>query len=96
MDRGKKVDRHATPEEVIFIFDKVLEDWKTIKIYNVMKQTMKETKVTKKDVENIATGNVKVNSYEVCKEKFQEYEEKRSKVYEKIQSEKKLKEEKKE
>jgi hypothetical protein len=80
----EKVERRTTPEEVLYIFDKVLEGWKTIKIYNVMKQERKETQVTKKDVECIATGNVKIYKHEMNQEGYQLYEEKRKQVYDKL------------
>ncbi len=79
-----KVERRATPDEVLYIFDKVLEGWKTIKIYNVMKQERSETKVTKKDVESIATGNVKIHKHEMNEEDYKKYEEKRKEVYKKL------------
>ena len=41
-------NRKATPEEIIYIFKRVLEEWRTIKIYNIMIQNNKSTKLTKK------------------------------------------------
>ena len=52
--------RDITGEEVIFIFEKVLEKWPTIKIFNTIIQTNPLSGVTKKKVEVIATGNCKV------------------------------------
>jgi hypothetical protein len=40
-------NRKATPEEIIYIFERVLEGWRTIKIYNIMIQNNKSTKITK-------------------------------------------------
>ena len=40
--------RVVTGEEVIFIFEKVLEGWKTIRIYNTIIQSTPESGVTKK------------------------------------------------
>ncbi len=73
--------RRATVDEVLFIFEKVLEDWKPIKIYNVLIQINPQSKVIKEDVENIVTGNCKVFDFETTPEKFQLYNELRQKVY---------------
>ena len=73
--------RRATVDEVLFIFEKVLEDWKPIKIYNVLIQNNPQSKVIKEDVENIYTGNCKVFDFETTSEKFQLYNELRQKVY---------------
>ena len=40
--------RVVNGEEVIFIFEKVLEGWKTIRIYNTIIQSTPESGVTKK------------------------------------------------
>ena len=56
----KKDRRGATAEEVIYIFEKVLEGWKTIRIYNTIIQNNPSSIVDKKNVENISTGNSKV------------------------------------
>ncbi len=73
--------RRATVDEVIFIFEKVLEDWKSIKIFNLIIQNNPETKIIKEDVENIFTGNCKVFDFETNPEKFQYYNQLREKVY---------------
>jgi hypothetical protein len=78
----KKNRRGATAEEVIYIFEKILEGWKTIKIYNTMIQKNRESNVSKKNVENISTGNSKVYEKELEPERFQYYKELREKVYE--------------
>jgi 3-dehydroquinate synthase class II len=75
--------RNATAEEVIFIFEKVLEDWKTIRIFNTIVQNNPKSELLKKNVENISTGNCKVNRSELCEERFNYYNELRGKVYEK-------------
>lgn len=75
-------NRKATPEEIIYIFERVLEGWRTIKIYNVMIQNNKSTKITKKIVENISTGNVKIHPFELPKEEYDKYLILREKVYE--------------
>lgn len=78
----KKTDkRHANAEEVIFIFEKILEGWKTIKIYNTIIQNNPNSLVNKKNVENISTGNSKVYESELCTEKYKYYLELRQKVY---------------
>ena len=78
----KKDRRHATPEEVIYIFEKILEGWKTIRIYNTIIQTNPASKVQKKYVETISTGNCKVYQNELDEEKYKYYLELREKVYE--------------
>ena len=78
----KKDRRSATAEEVIYIFEKILEGWKTIRIYNTIIQLNPKSDVQKKNVENISTGNSKVYTNELSEERFQYYNELREKVYE--------------
>lgn len=78
----KRTDkRDITSEEVIFIFEKVLEGWPTIRIFNRIKQTTPASAATKKKVEVIATGNCKVFENELEPVRFQHYLELRTKVY---------------
>jgi hypothetical protein len=78
----KRTDkRDITGEEVIFIFEKVLEGWPTIRIFNTIKQTIPASAVTKKKVEVIATGNCKVFENELETTRYQHYLELRQKVY---------------
>jgi hypothetical protein len=78
----KKTDRrHATAEEVIYIFEKVIEGWKTIRIYNTIIQNNPKSLVLKKNVENISTGNSKVYQTELSPERFAYYTSLREKVY---------------
>ena len=77
----KKDRRHATPDEVIYIFEKILEGWKTIRIYNTIIQTNPTSNVQKKYVETISTGNCKVYENEADEEKYKYYLELREKVY---------------
>ena len=74
--------RSITGEEVIFIFEKVLEGWKTIKIFNTLIQSNPESSADKKIVESVATGNCKVYPNELTEEKYAYYLELREKVYE--------------
>jgi len=79
----KRTDkRSVTGDEVIFIFEKVLEDWKTIKIFNTIIQTNPCSLINKKKVETISTGNCKVYPTELSAEKFSYYLSLREKVYE--------------
>jgi hypothetical protein len=73
--------RDITGEEVIFIFEKVLEQWPTIKIFNTLIQTNPSSGVIKKKVEVIATGNCKVFENELEPIRYQHYLELREKVY---------------
>ena len=74
--------RKATGEEVVYIFKKILEGWKTIRIYNTIIQENPNSDIDKKWVEKIATGNCKVYENELSRELFQQYLELREKVYE--------------
>ena len=82
-EKKRSTKRGITGEEVIYIFEKVLEGWKTIKIYNTMIQQDPNSGVDKKKVEVIATGNSKVFDSELPIERYQHYLELREKVYEK-------------
>jgi hypothetical protein len=77
----KKDRRGASSEEVIYIFEKILEGWKTIRIYNTIIQNNPASNVDKKNVENISTGNSKVYESELEKDRFAYYTELREKVY---------------
>ena len=77
--RTKK--RHVTAEEVIYIFEKVLENWKTIRIYNTIIQNNPNSGVVKPVVEKIATGNCKLFPHELSKERYEYYIQLRVRVY---------------
>lgn len=77
----KKDRRSATAEEVIFIFEKILEGWRTIRIYNTIIQLNPKSDVKKNNVENISTGNSKVYQNELSEDRFKYYNELREKVY---------------
>ena len=81
-ENKKTCKRSITGEEVIFIFEKVLEGWKTIRIYNTIIQNNPDTLIDKKKTEAIATGNCKVYESELSKEKYDYYMNLRNKVYE--------------
>jgi hypothetical protein len=72
--------RVVNGEEVIFIFEKVLEGWKTIRIYNTIIQSTPESGVTKKKVESISTGNCKIYKSELTDERYLYYLSLREKV----------------
>ena len=80
-EKKRTLKRSITGEEVIFIFEKVLEGWKTIKIYNNIIQNNPNSKVNKKKVDVISSGNCKVYDSELSKERFDYYKELREKVY---------------
>jgi len=78
----KRTDKRSIEaEEVIFIFEKVLEEWRTIKIFNTMIQQNPSSLVDKKKVETIATGNCKVYPNELSEERHKYYCNLREKVY---------------
>ena len=74
-EKKRTTKRSITGEEVIFIFEKVLEGWKTIKIYNTIIQNDPNSDVDKKKVETISSGNCKVSEAELSKERFDYYKE---------------------
>jgi hypothetical protein len=74
--------RSITGEEVIFIFEKFIEGWTTIRIYNTIIQNDKSSFVDKKKVETIVSGNCKVYENELSTEKYKYYLELREKIYE--------------
>ena len=74
--------RSVTGDEVIFIFEKILEGWKTIKIFNTIIQTNPSSLINKKQIEIISTGNCKVNPSELSTEKYSYYLSLREKIYE--------------
>jgi hypothetical protein len=78
----RSTKRHATGEEVIYIFEKLLEGWKTIRIYNTLIQANPASNIDKKKVEVISTGNCKVFEKELEPDRFKYYLELREKVYE--------------
>lgn len=78
----KRTDKRSiTGEEVIFIFEKVLEGWKTIRIYNTIIQSNPNSVVDKKLTETISTGNCKVYPSELSEDRFKYYMDLREKVY---------------
>lgn len=81
-EEKRKSKRNISGEEVIFIFEKVLEGWKTIKIYNTLIQNDPSSTINKKQTELISTGNCKIYQSELPKERFNYYNELREKVYE--------------
>jgi hypothetical protein len=80
-EKKKTSKRNATAEEIIYIFEKILEGWKTIRIYNTIIQNNPNSEILKKNVENISTGNSKVYESELSPERFLLYTELRNKVY---------------
>jgi hypothetical protein len=74
--------RSITGEEVIYIFEKVLEGWKTIRIYNTLIQNNPNSGIDKKRTESISTGNCKVYESELSKERYEYYTVLRQRVYE--------------
>ena len=78
----KRTDKRSiTGDEVIYIFEKFIEGWTTIKIYNTIIQSNPNSAVNKKKVETIVSGNCKVYETELSSEKFKYYLELREKVY---------------
>ena len=76
------IKRKIDANEVIFIFEKLLEGWKTIRIYNTIKQTNSSSQITKKQVENISTGNIKIYDDELEQDRFLYYQNLRKQIYE--------------
>jgi hypothetical protein len=80
-EKKRTTKRGINGEEVIFIFEKILEGWKTIKIYNTMIQQNPQSGIDKKKVEVISTGNSKVFETELPPDLYKYYLELREKVY---------------
>ena len=81
-EKKKTMKHNATGEEVIYIFEKILEDWKTIRIFNTIIQQNPQSNIDKKWVEQIASGNCKVYLKELAsEERYNYYLELRERVY---------------
>jgi hypothetical protein len=80
-EKKRTTKRDITGEEVIFIFEKVLEGWKTIRIYNTLIQQNPNSQIDKKKTEIISTGNCKVYENELQKERYEYYVSLRDKLY---------------
>jgi hypothetical protein len=81
-EKKRKIKRNINAEEVIFIFEKVLEGWKTIRIYNALIQNNPNSRLDKSKIETIASGNCKVYEDELTLERYNYYLSLREKVYE--------------
>jgi len=81
-EKKRTLKRKANADEVIFIFEKILEGWKTIRIYNTIIQQTPGSDIDKKWVEKIATGNSKVYESELSTERYVYYTTLREQVYE--------------
>lgn len=81
-EKKRSEKRSITGEEVIFIFEKFIEGWATIRIYNTIIQNDQNSGVDKKKVETIVSGNCKVYESELSIEKYKYYLELREKIYE--------------
>jgi hypothetical protein len=77
----RTVKRNITGEEVIFVFEKVLEGWKTIKIYNTLIQNNPNSQINKKQTEQISTGNCKVYETELSPDRYEYYISLREQIY---------------
>ena len=73
--------RNSNAEEVIYIFEKILEGWLTIRIFNTIIQNNPNSQIDKKKTEEIATGNCKIYPNELSKERYDYYLVLREKVY---------------
>ncbi len=80
-EKKQTAKRAITADEVIFIFEKTLEGWKTIKIYNTIIQTNQSSNIDKKLTERVASGNCKVYEKELSKERYEYYLNLREKIY---------------
>jgi lipoate-protein ligase A len=73
--------RDVSADEVIFIFEKLLDGWSTIRIYNIIIQQNPYSKIDKKKVEKISTGNCKIYKTELTSERYEYYLNLREKIY---------------
>lgn len=82
-EKKRQMKRNITGEEVIFIFEKVLEDWQTIRIYNTAIQNNPNSGLDKSKTETISSGNCKVYEDELPPDRYNYYLHLREKVYQK-------------
>lgn len=80
-EHKRTLKRDITAEEVIFIFEKVLEGWTTIRIYNTIIQNNPNSAISKKKTEVISTGNCKIYENELPKERYEYYIHLRTQIY---------------
>lgn len=80
-EKKRTMKRNITGEEVIYIFEKVLEGWSTIRIYNTIIQNNNSSFIDKKKTEMIATGNCKVYDYELPIDRYNYYLSLRERIY---------------
>jgi hypothetical protein len=80
-EKKNTTKRNTNAEEVIYIFEKVLEGWKTIRIYNTIIQNNPNSQINKKKTEEIASGNCKIYPTELPKERYEYYLVLRENVY---------------
>lgn len=81
-EQKRTLKRDVTADEVLFIFEKVLEGWTTIRIYNKIIQNNPSSNISKKKTEVISTGNCKIYENELNKERYEYYLDLRKKVCE--------------
>jgi hypothetical protein len=67
--------RNATPQNIIYIFERTLAGEKPIQIYNAIRRNEPANTITKEVVSVISSGNVKVFPYELSKEEYATYAE---------------------
>ena len=80
-EKKRTEKRSITGEEVIFIFEKFIEGWATIKIYNTIIQNDKNSAINKKKVETIVSGNCKVYETELSPDRYEYYTSLREQIY---------------
>jgi len=80
-EKKRTEKRDISGEDVIFLFEKVLEGWKTIQIYNALLRAHPGENISKTMVEKYASGNCKVYESELEKERYETYLLLREKVY---------------
>ncbi len=80
-EKKRTQKRNITAEEVIYIFEKILEGWKTIRIFNTIIQQNPQSGIIKTKVESISSGNCKIFKSELSLERYNYYLDLREKVY---------------
>ena len=80
-EKKRTQKRNITAEEVIYIFEKILEGWKTIRIFNTIIQQNPQSGIIKTKVESISSGNCKIYNSELSLERYNYYLDLREKVY---------------
>ena len=80
-EKKRSEKRDIGPEDVLFLFERVLQGFRTIQIYNELRKKNPGVNISKTKIEKYATGNCKVFESELPPDRYHSYLELREKVY---------------